>query len=87
MGVALRSRHFVDTEDHLQYLASISLGFALLPERIPPMPPLVTRTLTGVDLTQSIVLAVVSGHRFSSALDLFIRVARARNFAPNISVP
>jgi len=81
MGVALRSRHFVDTEDHLQHLASISLGFALLPEKISAMPPLVTRTLAGADLSQSIVLAVVSGRRFSPALNLFIRVARARNFA------
>jgi DNA-binding transcriptional LysR family regulator len=81
MGATFRTRHLVDTEEHLQHLAAISLGVALLPERIPLMPPLVGRSLTGAKLERSVALAVVNGRRFSPALDLFVRIARARNFA------
>jgi hypothetical protein len=86
MGATFRTRHLVDTEEHLQHLAAISLGVALVPERIPIMPPLEGRRLTGVNLVRSVALAVVNGRRFSPALDLFVKIARARNFGPENSV-
>ncbi len=80
IGTKLGTRHLVDNNDHLQQLAAISLGIALLSEKMPLMPPLVTRSLADADLSRSIVLSVVNGRRFSPALALFVRVARARNF-------
>jgi len=81
-----RTRHLVDTEEHLQHLAATSLGIALLPERIPVMPTLVALCLTGADLVRTVALAVVNGRRFSPALNLFVRIARARNFAAESGV-
>lgn len=80
-GATFRARHLVDTEQHLQQLAATSLGIALLPERMPVIPTLVTRSLNGADLVRVVSLAVAGGRRFSPALDLFVRIARARNFA------
>lgn len=84
MDAPFGARHWVDTEEHLQHLAAKSLGIGLLPERTPVMPPLVTRTISDLDLTRSVAIAVVSGRRFTPAVDLFIRIARARNFAAEI---
>jgi DNA-binding transcriptional LysR family regulator len=81
-----RTRHLVDTEEHLQHLSATSLGIALLPERIPVMPTLVALCLTGADLVRTVALAVVNGRRFSPALNLFVRIARARNFAAESGV-
>jgi DNA-binding transcriptional LysR family regulator len=81
MDAPLGARHWVETEEHLQHLAARSLGIGLLPERTPVMPPLVTRTICDLDLTRSVTVAVVSGRRFTPAIDFFIRIARARNFA------
>jgi DNA-binding transcriptional LysR family regulator len=64
MGVTLRTRHLVDTDEHLQHLAATSLGIALLPERSPLVAPLVTRHIVDADLTRSRILAVISARRF-----------------------
>jgi DNA-binding transcriptional LysR family regulator len=81
MDAPLGARHWVETEEHLQHLAAKSLGIGLLPERTPVMRPLVTRIISDLDLTRSVAVAVVGGRRFTPAIDLFIRIARARNFA------
>jgi LysR family transcriptional regulator, hydrogen peroxide-inducible genes activator len=81
MGATVRVRHLVDTEHHLQHLAATSLGIALLPEPTPLIVPLVTRKIVDADLKRSVVLGVVSGRRFSPALDLFIKISRARHAA------
>ena len=86
MDATFRARHLVDTEEHLQHLAATTLGIALLPERIPVMPPLVARSLTDADLARTVALAVVNGRGFSPALNLFVRIARARNFTAESGV-
>ena len=86
MNSTFRTRYLVDTEEHLQHLAATPLGIGLLLERIPVMPPLVARSLTGADLARTVALAVVNGRRFSPALNLFVRIARARNFTAESGV-
>jgi DNA-binding transcriptional LysR family regulator len=80
-NVTFRTRHLVDTEAQLQQMAATSLCIGLIPETIPVTAPLVTRSFTGADLVRAVVLAVVNGRRFSPALALFVRIARARDFA------
>jgi DNA-binding transcriptional LysR family regulator len=80
-GVALGTRHVADSEEQMQHLAAASLGPALLPERTARLPALLARRIADVDLGRTVVLAVVNGRRFSPALDAFIRLVRARDYA------
>jgi DNA-binding transcriptional LysR family regulator len=80
-GGELGTRHVADAEGHLLDLAAASLGPALLPERTAVPPPLVKRPLADAELSRTVALAVVSGRRFSAALDAFVRLIRARDFA------
>ena len=80
-GSALRLRPVSDSEEHLQHLAAINLGVALLPEHMPALPPLLTGSLADGSLRRSVVLCAVSGRRYSPALDAFLRLTRTRDFA------
>ena len=79
-GALVRVRHLAESEEHVQELASMSLGVVLVPEYLPIMPELETRPLEQVPLTRAIALAVVSGRRYSSALDAFVRLTRTRDY-------
>src|SRR6185312_785570 len=79
-------RHMSDSEEHIQHLALAGLGIALVPEHLPVLPALVTRPLAEPVLQRRIVLAVVSGRRFSPALDAFIRLTRTRDFAHDFAI-
>jgi DNA-binding transcriptional LysR family regulator len=79
-------RHTSDSEEHIQHLALAGLGIALVPEHLPILPALVTRPLAEPVLQRGIVLAVVSGRRFSPALDAFVRLTRTRDFAHDFAI-
>ena len=81
-----RLRHLSDSEEHIQHLALAGLGIALLPEHLPVLPALVTRPLAEPALQRAVVLAVVSGRRFSPALDAFVRLTRTRDFVHEFAI-
>jgi DNA-binding transcriptional LysR family regulator len=83
---ALQLRHLSDSEEQLQHLALAGLGIVLVPEHLPILPKLVTRPLAEPVLQRAIVLAVVSGRRFSPALDAFVRLTRTRDFAHEFAI-
>jgi DNA-binding transcriptional LysR family regulator len=85
-GVLTRVRHLVESEEHIQQLASKSFGVVLVPEHLPVVPGLLVRPLEQFPLTRSIVLAVVSGRRYSPALDAFARLTRTRDFPATLAV-
>jgi len=80
-GSSLRLRPASDSEEHIQHLAAIELGVALLPQHLQPQPPLLSRPLLDGFLRRSVLLCAVSGRRYSPALDAFLRLTRARDFA------
>lgn len=79
-GTLIRVRHLAESEEHIQQLASMSLGVVLVPEHLPIVHGLDARPLEQSPLTRAVVLAVVSGRSYSSALDAFVRLARTRDF-------
>ena len=80
-GANIRLRHRGGYWDHVQHLAAAGLGVALLPQRLPVLPPLISRPLEASALARPVVLAVVSGRPYSPALDGFVKLNRARSFA------
>jgi DNA-binding transcriptional LysR family regulator len=86
VGSTLRLRPASDSEEHIQHLAAIGLGVTLLPEHVPALPPLLTRSLADRSLWRSVVLCAVSGRRYSPALDAFLRLTRTRDFANELNI-
>ncbi len=84
-GIKLRLRHLSDSEEQIQHLAAVELGVALVPQHLHVLPSLLTRPLAESSLRRSIVLAVVGGRRYSPALDAFVRLTRARDFAGELA--
>ncbi|MBV8402098.1 MAG: LysR family transcriptional regulator [Acetobacteraceae bacterium] len=80
-GASMRVRHRGGYWDHVQHLAAAGLGVALLPQRLPVLPPLISRPLEARALARPVVLGVVSGRQYSPALDGFVKLNRARSFA------
>jgi DNA-binding transcriptional LysR family regulator len=85
-GSALHLRPASDSEEHIQHLAAIDLGVALLPAHVPALVPLVTRPLADGSLRRSVMLCAVSGRRYSPALDAFLRLTRTRDFANELNI-
>ena len=84
-GAAPRLRHLGETEEHIQQLAALALGVALVPEHVPVLPALATRPVAEAALQRTIVLAAVNGRRHSPTLDAFIRLSRARDFMADLA--
>jgi len=85
-GSNLNIRRISESEEHVQHLAAIELGVALLPAHIGALPALVTRPLTNTSLQRSVVLCAVAGRRYSPALDVFLRLARALDFTSGLNI-
>ena len=85
-GASLQCRYICESEDHLQQLAAGGLGIALVPQHLPVSAAAVTRPLSEAPLERSVVLAAVGGRRHSPALDAFIKLARARDFATELAI-
>jgi DNA-binding transcriptional LysR family regulator len=64
----------------LQYLVSAGLGLLLWPEHAPYLPSLVTRPIAGGPLHRNIELLVVSGRRYSPALEALVKIARIHDW-------
>jgi DNA-binding transcriptional LysR family regulator len=75
-------RHLGETEEQIQHLAAAGLGIAVLPQHLPLLDKLVARKLAEPTPRREIALCAVAGRRRSPALDAFIRLSRARDFAP-----
>lgn len=81
VGVAIKVPFLVDSYEQAQHIAASGLGIAILPERLPLLSLLVSRRLADARLSRAIAIAVVGGRRFSPALNAFIKLVRARDFA------
>ena len=82
----MRLRSASASEQHIQHLAEVGLGVMLLPEHVPALPPLLTLSLADNPLRRSVMLCAVSGRRYSPALDAFLRLTRARDFANDLNI-
>jgi DNA-binding transcriptional LysR family regulator len=69
-----RSRHM----DHLQHMVEANLGVLLLPEHAPYLPTLSAHSIIGDPIRREVRLFVVSGRRYSPALEVFLRVVLSR---------
>jgi DNA-binding transcriptional LysR family regulator len=78
---APRIKHTATSAEHARQLVKSGFGVALLPEASAVLDGLETRPLDSPQLRRAIVLAVVAGRLFSPALDVFVRLMRARSFA------
>lgn len=85
-GVELRLRHLLESEEHIQHLAASGLGLVLVPQHLSLLPALAARPLGAQGLERSVLLAVVGGRRYSPALDTFIKLSRARDFAAEFAL-
>ena len=85
-GVSLRLRHLCTSEEHLQHLAASGLGLVLLPQHVPILSGLIARPLAEPVPERTVLLAVVGGRRYSPALDAFIKLSRARDFAAEFAL-
>lgn len=81
-----RLRHRGETAEHVQHLAALSRGVALVPANLPVMPPLEARRLADPTVRRTIALAAVSGRRHSVALDSFIKLNRARDLGGELGI-
>jgi DNA-binding transcriptional LysR family regulator len=82
-GWVPRFRHRCATEEHVQHLVAEGFGIALVPGHLPVLPGLERRPLDECPMVRVIVLAAVSGRRYSAAVDAFVRLNRARGVSTN----
>jgi DNA-binding transcriptional LysR family regulator len=80
-SAALRVRHSASSAEHAQHLVVNGFGVALVPGTTIVLAGLDARPLGAAEFRRTIVLAVVAGRLFSPALDVFVRLMRARSFA------
>jgi DNA-binding transcriptional LysR family regulator len=85
-GARLHLRHLCESEEHIQHLAAIGLGVVLVPRHLPVLHTAQARPLSEPVLERSVLLAAVSGRRYSPALDAFIKLARTRDFATELAI-
>jgi DNA-binding transcriptional LysR family regulator len=66
--------------DQAQHLAAVGLGVALLPQHVAVLPGLVARPVPEAGDMRAVVLAAVNGRMYSSLLDGFLNLNRAKEF-------
>jgi DNA-binding transcriptional LysR family regulator len=76
IGVRPKVVHRGRQGDHLQHMAAAGLGALLVPEHVPRLSNVLSRPIEGDPLRRSIELVVVSGRRYSPALDAFVKILR-----------
>jgi DNA-binding transcriptional LysR family regulator len=82
IGIAIKVPFVVDNYEQAQHVAAGGLGFAILPERLPVSPSLVSSRVADAELSRAVLMTVVGGRPFSPALSAFVRLVRARDFRP-----
>jgi DNA-binding transcriptional LysR family regulator len=83
-------RHSCATWEHVQHMVLAGLGVALLPCHVNLLAGLLARKVADAGDLRAIVLAAVNGRRYSPALDGFLKLNRAREFAapaPGTRIP
>jgi DNA-binding transcriptional LysR family regulator len=83
VGMTFKVPYIVDSYEQAQHFAAGGLGIIMVPEGLPLFPSLVSRRIANVKVSRSVVFAVVSGRRYSTALNAFVRLIRARDFSPS----
>jgi DNA-binding transcriptional LysR family regulator len=71
-------------ELHLQHMAAAGFGVILAPEHMPRLPTLKTIPIEGNPVWREVRLLAVQGRRYSPALDAFVKVARLRDWSPEV---
>ena len=79
-GSQVRIAHRSRDMGHLQHMAEASLGVVLAPKHLPRLPSLTARSIVDKPLQRDVSLLVVSGRRYSPALDAFVKIARTRDW-------
>jgi DNA-binding transcriptional LysR family regulator len=74
-------RHRAASEDQLQRMVLAGFGFGICPPTIALADGLVGIPFVGDGVERDVVLATVTGRRFSVAADAFVKVARARDWS------
>jgi DNA-binding transcriptional LysR family regulator len=80
-NVSINFRHSGESEDQIQNLVRAGYGIALVPESVTVLDGLITRPVTGIALDRSVALGAVTGRRYSTAADAFIKLARSREWS------
>jgi len=79
-GVKLYARFRSEREDWVQTMVMANIGFAFMPEYSVTHPESVRRPLIEPEVTRTISLITVPGHRHSPAVAAFIRTMRAHRW-------
>ncbi|MDB5576779.1 MAG: LysR family transcriptional regulator [Bradyrhizobium sp.] len=76
--------HSSASDLHLQHMAAAGFGVMLAPEHMPYIPGLKRIPITGDPIRREVRLLAVQGRRYSPALDAFVKVARMKDWAPQL---
>ena len=77
LGVELQERYESTREDWIQSMVMAGFGISFVPEYMPMLPNLPSRTLVNPEVTRRIAIATVAGRPHSPAVSTFVRMARS----------
>ena len=77
LGVDLQERYESTREDWIQSMVMAGFGISFIPEYMPMLPNLPSRTLVDPAVSRRIIIATVAGRPHSPAVSTFVRMARS----------
>ena len=80
-GVQLMVRHRATSDDQVQHLVSAGFGCALMSSHASIVAGVVIRQIQGFEDRHAIVLAALAGRPFNKVSEVFVRMARARDWS------
>ena len=80
-GISLSVRHRATSDDQVQHLVAAGFGCSILSSHTLPVPGVATRHIQGFDERQQVVLVAVAGRPFNKVSEVFVRLARARDWS------
>ncbi len=80
-GVQLMVRHRATGDDQVQHLVSAGFGCAVTSSHTPIVAGVAIRPILGFEERHQIVLAAVAGRQFNRVSEVFVRMARARDWS------
>ena len=80
-GIQLSVRHRATSDDQVQHLVAAGFGCSILSSHTMPVSGVVTRQIQGFDGGQQVVLVAVAGRPFNKVSEVFVRLARARDWS------
>jgi DNA-binding transcriptional LysR family regulator len=78
--VTIQFTHSASSDDQIQSIVKAGLGIALQPRSIALQPGIVAKTISDTDFARIVSLGAVAGRRFSPASDVFVKLARTRDW-------